>query len=135
MDTLSKERRSWNMSRIKSADTKPELLVRSFLYGHGFRFRLHVKNLPGKPDIVLRKYKTIIEVRGCYWHHHEGCKFAYIPKSNQEYWDIKFKKNVERDMKNDGLLRKAGWKIIVIWECEVKAGLEFKLSDLLKCKE
>ena len=136
MDTLSKERRSWNMSRIKGCDTKPELLVRSFLHRHGFRFRLHVKDLPGKPDIVLPKYKVIIEVRGCYWHRHPECKFAYIPKSNLDFWYAKFRENVERDKKNDMLLQKLGWKVIVIWECEMEESLlRRNLSELICSKK
>jgi len=130
MDTLSQERRSWNMSRIKGSDTKPELLVRSFLHRHGFRFRLHVKDLPGKPDIVLPKYKIIIEVRGCYWHRHEGCQFAYTPKSNIDFWNAKFKKNVERDVKNDQLLQQLGWKVLVIWECQIED--EIFISKMLQ---
>ena len=94
MDQISPERSSWNMSRIKGKDTKPELLVRSWLHRHGFRFRLHVKSLPGTPDIVLPKYRTVIEVRGCYWHRHPGCKFAYTPKSNSDFWNAKFDHNV-----------------------------------------
>lgn len=135
MDTLSKERRSWNMSRIKGSDTKPELVVRSFLHKHGFRFRLHVKNLPGKPDIVLPKYKTVIEIRGCYWHRHEGCKFAYTPKSNLDFWNAKFKENVARDAKNDEVLSAMGWQVIVIWECETATSFEDKLSYLLNAKD
>ena len=86
MDNISPEHRSWNMSRIKSKDTIPERIVRSYLHRNGFRFRLHVKELPGKPDIVLPKYKTVIEVRGCFWHRHKGCKYAYMPKTRIEFW-------------------------------------------------
>lgn len=130
MDQISPEHRSWNMSRIKSKNTKPELLVRSWLHRHGFRFRLHVKDLPGTPDIVLPRYRTVIEVRGCYWHRHPGCRFAYTPKSNLDFWDRKFVENVNRDTKNDNELRKMGWQVIVIWECEVKP-LLFSESLLL----
>lgn len=135
MDTLSKERRSWNMSRIKGKDTKPELIVRSFLHSHGFRFRLHLKDLPGKPDIVLSKYKTIIEVRGCYWHRHPGCKFAYTPKSNFDFWNEKFRENVARDVLNDNLLRDMGWNLIIIWECELTGDFRHKLQYLLNIKK
>ena len=126
MDRLSPEHRSWNMSRIKGKDTKPELLVRSWLHRNGFRFRLHVKDLPGTPDIVLSKYKTVIEVRGCYWHRHMGCKFAYTPKSNQDFWNAKFIENVNRDVCNDEKLRTLGWQVIILWECEIKNNPEFQ---------
>jgi DNA mismatch endonuclease (patch repair protein) len=120
MDRITKEKRSWNMSRIHSGDTKPEMQVRSFLHRHGFRFRVHVKNLPGKPDIVLPKYKTAIEVRGCFWHRHEGCKVATTPKSNVEFWQEKFERNVERDKRTEKELRQLGWRVIVVWTCELK---------------
>ena len=118
MDNLTKEKRSWNMSRIRSNDTKPELKVRSFLFRQGFRFRLHVKKLPGHPDIVLAKYKTVIEVRGCFWHRHPGCKIATTPSSNIDFWQEKFRKNVERDIANAAELKKSGWNLIVVWGCE-----------------
>lgn len=106
------------MSRIRSADTKPELLVRSYLHKNGFRFRLHVKTLPGHPDIVLQKYKTAVEVRGCFWHRHPRCKFTTMPSSNAEFWKEKFKRNVERDKKHAKELKSLGWHLIVVWECE-----------------
>jgi len=118
MDTLSKEKRSWNMSRIKGKDTKPELIVRSLLHSMGYRYRLHQKNLPGKPDIVLKKYNAVIFVHGCFWHRHKGCKFAYEPKSRQEFWQRKFLENKARDKKNQSTLGKLGWKVLAIWECE-----------------
>lgn len=117
-DIISKEKRSWNMSRIKGKNTKPELIVRSLLHKMGYRFRLHRKDLPGKPDIVLPKYKTVIFVHGCFWHRHKGCKYAYNPKSRVDFWGRKFKGNVERDHKHKLQLEKNGWKVIVIWECE-----------------
>lgn len=120
MDKLTPEKRSWTMSRIPSNDTKPELAVRSFLFRQGFRFRLHVKNLPGRPDIVLPKYRTVIEVRGCFWHRHPGCKIATMPASNVDFWQEKFRKNVERDAVNAAKLEKLGWNLIVVWECELK---------------
>ena len=119
MDSLTKEHRSWNMSRIRSTDTKPEMIVRSFLHKKGFRFRLHVKTLPGHPDIVLPKHKTVIEIRGCFWHRHPGCKSATTPSSNIEFWQAKFKRNIERDKKNAEELKSLGWRLIVVWECEV----------------
>ena len=119
MDRLTPEKRSWNMSRIKSKDTTPERIVRSFLHRNGFRFRLHVKDLPGKPDIVLPKYKTVIEVRGCYWHRHEGCKDATTPSTNTEFWKNKFAATVARDKRTEQELKASGWKLIVLWECEI----------------
>ena len=119
MDHLTPEKRSWNMSRIKSKDTTPERIVRSFLHRNGFRFRLHVKDLPGKPDIVLPKYKTVIEVRGCYWHRHEGCKDATTPSTNIEFWQNKFAATVVRDKQTEQELKALGWNVIVLWECEV----------------
>lgn len=118
MDTISPQKRSWNMSRIRSNDTTPELVVRSFLYKNGFRYRLHYKKLPGHPDIVLPKYKTVVEVRGCFWHRHPGCSKATTPSSNTNFWNAKFERNVERDRKNILALQKLGWNVIVVWECE-----------------
>ena len=120
MDRLTPEKRSWNMSRIKSKDTTPERIVRSFLHRNGFRFRLHVKDLSGKPDIVLPKYKTVIEVRGCYWHRHEGCKDVTTPSTNTEFWQKKFAENVARDKRTEQELKKLGWNVIVVWECEIE---------------
>ena len=119
MDFLTEEQRKWNMSRVRSKNTKPEMTVRSFLHRKGFRFRLHVKKLPGHPDIVLPKYKTVVEVRGCFWHRHPGCKSATMPSSNTEFWQAKFKQNTERDKKNEQILKVMGWDLIVIWECEL----------------
>lgn len=120
MDKLTPEHRSWNMGRIKSGDTKPELTVRSILHRMGYRFRLHRKDLPGKPDIVLPKYKTVIFVHGCFWHRHEGCKYAYTPKSRTDFWQKKFQSNVARDQKALSTLAEMGWRVLIIWECEVK---------------
>ena len=122
MDRISPEKRSWNMSRIRSKDTTPEWVVRSFLHRNGFRFRLHVKDLPGKPDIVLPKYKTAIEIRGCYWHRHEGCKDATTPSTNTDFWQKKFFENVARDKKTEQRLTSLGWNVVIIWECDVKKG-------------
>jgi DNA mismatch endonuclease, patch repair protein len=130
MDTLDKAKRSWNMSRIRSCNTKPELKVRSLLHRMGYRFRLHHKNLPGKPDIVLSKYNTIIFVHGCFWHRHKGCKYAYKPKSKIDFWEKKFNENVNRDIRNKKALKKLGWNIVVIWECQVDD--KIKLSSTLK---
>lgn len=120
MDSLSKEHRSWNMSRIKSKDTKPELIVRSFLHKMGFRFRLNNTSLPGKPDIILPRYRTAIFVHGCFWHRHEGCVYAYTPKSRIEFWEEKFGLNIKRDAKVADQLKDSGWNQLVLWECEIK---------------
>ena len=108
------------MSRIRSKDTSPELLVRKFLHGQGFRYTLYNKNLPGKPDIVLPKYNTIIFVQGCFWHGHANCKYATIPKTRTEWWQKKIDTNKGNDEKSQKLLKKAGWKIINVWGCDLK---------------
>lgn len=120
MDVFSPEKRSQVMSRIRSKDTKPEKIIRSILHKQGFRFRINRKDLPGKPDIVLPKYKTVIFVHGCFWHRHEGCKYAYTPKSNVDFWNKKFSSNLQRDKNIQNKLRKSGWKVLTIWECEIK---------------
>ena len=119
MDRISKERRSWNMSRVRSKDTKPEVAVRSMLHRQGFRFRLHRGDLPGTPDIVLPKYKTVIFVHGCFWHRHQGCKYAYTPKSRTGFWAKKFAQNVERDRRARRCLAEEGWRAVIIWECQI----------------
>jgi DNA mismatch endonuclease (patch repair protein) len=120
MDHLTKEKRSWNMSRIRSKDTGPEVVFRRLIHRAGFRYRLHVKTLPGKPDLVLKKYKTVVFIHGCFWHKHEGCKRGNKPKSNNGYWDAKLNRNVERDKENTRRLQADGWNVLVIWECELK---------------
>lgn len=120
MDCFDPATRRRVMQRVRSNDTTPELVVRSFLFRQGFRFRLHVRDLPGQPDIVLPKYRTVVEVRGCFWHRHPGCKRATMPSSNKAFWDAKFTRNVERDKKNEMLLSELGWRVIVVWECSVK---------------
>jgi DNA mismatch endonuclease, patch repair protein len=117
MDRLSKERRSWNMSRIRSADTGPERVVRSALHRLGYRFRLNRTDLPGKPDAVLPRYKVAVFVHGCFWHRHPGCRFAYTPKSRTDFWQAKFRANQARDKKVRRLLRALGWRYVTIWEC------------------
>lgn len=119
-DVHSKETRSYNMSRIRSKDTKPEMLVRKFLHAQGFRYRLHVKDLPGKPDIVLPKYKTVIFVHGCFWHGHEGCKYYVVPKTRTEWWLDKINSNIAKDDRSMNLLNDKGWKVTNIWECDLK---------------
>jgi DNA mismatch endonuclease (patch repair protein) len=120
MDTVSKEVRSRNMAAIKGKDTKPETSVRKLLHSLGYRFRLHRKDLPGKPDIVLPKYKTVVFVHGCFSHQHKGCKYNTQPKSNKQFWLPKLRKNVERDKKQCAALKKLGYKVLTIWECDVK---------------
>jgi DNA mismatch endonuclease, patch repair protein len=119
-DNLTVEQRKKNMSAIKSRHTKPEIIVRSMLHRLGFRFRLHNKKLPGKPDIILPKYKTVIFVHGCFWHQHKGCKRSTIPKSNTNYWIPKLTGNVKRDVQHKSDLKNAGWNVAVVWECETK---------------
>jgi DNA mismatch endonuclease (patch repair protein) len=111
--------RSWNMSRIKGKDTKPEVMVRSMLHRAGYRFRKNVKELPGKPDIVLPKYRTVIFVHGCFWHRHKGCKQATTPGTNVEFWQKKFERNIANDAKHSRALRKLGWHVLTIWECQL----------------
>ena len=119
VDQITKEHRSWNMSRIRDRDTQPEIQVRSLLHRLGYRFRLRRTDLPGKPDIVLPKYGTVVFVHGCFWHRHRNCKFAYTPKSRTEFWATKFARNVERDLEVQRTLRNLGWKVIVVWGCDL----------------
>lgn len=118
-DRISRDHRSWNMSQIRGMNTKPEKAVRSLLHKMGFRFRLHRRDLPGSPDIVLPKHNSVIFVHGCFWHRHRGCKLAYTPKTRKTFWLAKFQGNVERDQRVQGQLRRAGWRVTVIWECQV----------------
>lgn len=119
------------MAAVKSKNTKPEMQVRKILHSLGYRFRLHRKDLPGKPDIVLPKFKTVIFINGCFWHQHVGCKHASIPQTNTEFWEKKLSNNVERDRKNYQALFDMGWKVLVIWECEVKK----LISDKVRLNE
>lgn len=119
-DRWDKATRSRTMSKIRSRDTKPELTVRSMLHKAGYRFRLHRKDLPGCPDIVLSKYQTVIFVHGCFWHQHKACAGGHIPKSRKGYWKPKLARNVERDRKHQRNLRRLGWHVITLWECQIK---------------
>ena len=119
-DVHSKETRSYNMSRIKGKDTKPEVLVRKYLFSKGLRFRKNDKRYPGHPDIVLPKYKTIIFVHGCFWHFHENCRYAVMPSSNVDFWEKKLNWNRLRDERNKKILSDMGWNVIVVWECQLK---------------
>ena len=131
-DIKSPADRSWNMSAIKGKDTKPEMIVRKYLFSRGLRFRVQVRRLPGKPDIVLPKYKTAIFVNGCFWHGHEGCKYFRLPKSNVEFWKEKIERNLERDKESMQALFDLGWKVIRVWECELrnKANREDTLNKI-----
>ncbi len=120
-DVHSKTTRSYNMSRIGSKNTKPELLVRKFLFANGFRFRLHSKSLPGKPDIILKKYGVIIFIQGCFWHRHKNCKYARTPATNINYWLPKLKKNEEKDALAMKQIKKMKWRVLIVWECTLKA--------------
>lgn len=133
-DTHSPEIRSYNMSRIKATDTKPEIIVRKYLFGHGYRYRLHVKNLPGKPDIVLPKYKTVIFVNGCFWHGHKGCKDFVMPKSGQKYWEPKIQNNAERDKLHKRKLKRQGWHVVTVWECQLQQVQAIKTLQKLSSK-
>lgn len=119
-DVHSSQTRSYNMSQIRSKNTTPELLVRKLLFANGFRYRIHSKSLPGKPDIVLKKYKTAILIHGCFWHGHEGCKYFVVPKTRTEWWLNKINRNIELDEINSRKLKKLGWKVINIYECQLK---------------
>ena len=131
-DVHSKETRSYNMSRIKGKNTKPEILVRKFLHKNGYRYRLHVKDMPGKPDIVLPKYKTVIFVNGCFWHGHEGCKYFVVPKTRSEWWLHKINTNITNDKRATNNLQTDGWRIVTLWECELKKEhVEHTLNSLL----
>src|SRR5687768_1195595 len=131
-DVHDKITRSYNMSRIRATNTKPELLVRKFLHAQGFRYKLHDKTLPGKPDLVLPKYKTVIFIHGCFWHGHNNCKYYVVPKTRTDWWLNKINTNSSNDIKAIKTLKQEGWKIIIIWECDLKlAKVEKTLSSLL----
>ena len=130
MDTLSKNQRSYNMSRIRSKDTKPELTIRKYLFSKGFRYRIHFKKLPGKPDVVLPKYNAVILVHGCFWHQHHDCKLASSPKTNSTYWHNKLASNKLRDDQQLSALKALGWRVLVVWECEVKPNNILKLQQI-----
>lgn len=131
MDVLSHNDRHKNMSAIRSKNTKPELLVRHYLWSRGFRYRLNNPRLPGHPDLVLRKYRTCIFVNGCFWHGHENCKFFKIPKTNTDFWQKKITRNRERDREEQQQLAKMGWHCITIWECELKRDKRDKTLESL----
>ena len=138
-DVHTPEQRSYNMSQIRGKNTKPEELVRKYLFSQGFRYRKNDSRLPGKPDIVLPKYKTVVFVNGCFWHGHEGCKYFVWPKNNAEFWKAKISGNIQRDVQCIHLLKEQGWNVIVVWECELKKanreatliGLGMRLKQML----
>ena len=131
-DVMTPEQRSRCMAAIKGKDTKPEMIVRKYLFSRGLRFRVQVRKLPGNPDIVLRKYKTVIFVNGCFWHGHEDCRYFRLPKSNVEFWKEKIERNIERDKESMKALFDLGWKVIRVWECELcnKANREAILNKI-----
>ena len=125
--------RSYNMSQIRSKNTKPELIVRKFLHNYGFRYRLHDKKLPGKPDIVLKKYRTVIFINGCFWHGHQGCKHFVVPKTRTEWWKEKIERNRKKDIENKNASIYKNWNVITVWECELKKNkLKRTLKELIK---
>lgn len=130
-DSISAERRSWNMSRISGKDTKIETAVRKYLFSQGFRFRKNDKRYPGKPDVLLPRYKTAIFVNGCFWHRHQGCKNATIPKTRTEFWLNKLGRNAEKDRENEKKLKDAGWQVITIWECELEKDFVSRMQDVV----
>jgi len=131
-DVHSKAIRSYNMSKIRGKDTKPELIIRRFLHSRGFRYRLHRKDLPGKPDIVLPKYKTIIFVQGCFWHGHDGCKYYVVPKTRTDWWLNKINGNIRKDLSSRQMLVSNGWTVIDVWECELKKSkIDATLENLI----
>lgn len=134
MDTLSPAERSERMGRVKSRDTKPELKVRKLVYALGYRYRLHGRGLPGKPDLVFNSRRKIIFVHGCFWHRHRGCARCRMPKSRLEFWAPKLEENSKRDKRNQRLLRRAGWQLLIVWECELERldALESKLISFLE---
>ena len=131
-DRLTKERRSWNMSRIRGKDTKPEMVVRSLLHRMGYRFRLHGRKLPGRPDVVLTKHKTVVFVHGCFWHRHRKCKNCTTPTNRRAWWSEKLEGNAARDRLHQRALRRLGWKVVIVWECETeKASFAARLDERL----
>ena len=131
-DRITQEQRSKNMSKIKGKDTSIEIKVRKHLYHHGFRYRKNVKELPGTPDIVLDKYKVAIFVNGCFWHHHYNCRLAVIPKTKEEYWVKKINRNIDNDIKNYRQLEQLDYRVIVIWECEIKDCFDYRMKELIR---
>ena len=130
-DVMTPEQRHKCMARIRSKNTKPEIMVRKYLFARGFRYRKNVRRLPGTPDIVLRKYRTVIFVNGCFWHGHEGCRYSHLPKSNVEFWRNKIERNKKRDLRERVELRRMGWHVIQVWECQLKPKEREMLTPIL----
>lgn len=120
------------MSNVKNKNTKPEIMVRKYLFEHGYRYRLHRKDLPGKPDIVLPRYKTVIFINGCFWHGHQDCKYSALPETNKDFWEVKINSNIQRDIESHKELSKLGWKVIDIWQCNLKKDKNVTLENLIK---
>lgn len=131
MDVVDAATRSRMMAGIRSKNTKPEMTVRKYLHANGFRYRLHVRDLPGSPDLALPKYQVAIFVHGCFWHRHRGCRYTTTPSSNKENWHQKFETNIKRDIKKQAALEDAGWRVIVVWECELRHNAEERLERLV----
>lgn len=134
MDRLTAEHRSWLMSRVKSRDTKPELLVRKLVFAMGYRYRLHVRDLPGKPDLVFSRKRKVIFVHGCFWHGHERCRYGRLPKTRQEFWSNKIEQNRARDVRTVSELKNGGWRVLEVWQCQLKDfdGLAKQLNEFLE---
>jgi DNA mismatch endonuclease (patch repair protein) len=134
MDRISKGHRSWNMSRIRSRDTQPERMVRSMLHRQGLRFRVNVRSLPGSPDIVLSRYRCVVFVHGCFWHRHQGCKYTTTPKTRSAFWQHKFAANIARDIEVRRKLRQLGWRVCLIWQCEIRSSsvLQSKVNAVVR---
>lgn len=133
-DIFSKSKRSEIMANIPAANTKPEIMIRKYLFQKGFRYRINYKKFVGKPDIVLPKYKAIIFIHGCFWHSHPNCKDAHLPKSNIDFWKKKISSNIKRDLQNIKLLKEMGWNVIVIWECEIKKrNIDLLMEQVISC--
>lgn len=137
MDIVDTKRRSYMMSRIRARDTTPELVVRRIAHSLGLRFRLHRKDLPGRPDLVFPKYRLVVFVHGCFWHRHQNCKLAYVPKSRVTFWTEKFAENVARDSRQQVALKALGWRVLIIWECETRDEevVRSKLAAIIRDKE
>jgi DNA mismatch endonuclease (patch repair protein) len=133
-DRHTPEQRSYNMSRIRSTNTKPEVLLRKKLFAEGFRYRINDKKLPGKPDIVLKKYRTVIFVNGCFWHGHTDCKYFVVPKTRTEFWLAKINGNIKRDLKHEEALINLDWKVITVWECDLKKHTLENTVQRIKCE-
>ena len=131
MDKMTPQQRNYAMASVRSKNTKPEILVRKYLWSHGFRYRLNNPRLPGHPDLVLRKYRTCVFVNGCFWHGHDNCKYFHLPKTNIDYWSKKIERNKERDREEQKQLAKMGWHCITVWECELKPKVRDKTLESL----